>query len=469
MGMRELVKGVYETETERGTKLVVGNKFNHIIQQIEQRYPNQKIIRQTEEKGSFPLFWRRTYKIEIESEEVKSSKTIAVVQKPIKNIEEKLDTVIDMMNNEDDFYQNQFKTNSKDMMQQLEQIKRKEDDAKTIEEQSKIKELEEMLRKKEEESKQLQEESQKKEKEFSHKLEEMMKEVVEKVSSIPEKSKEKGFLSQPNEEILLHFYEKMLEKEITETNAKKLILDIQNQLGKMDWTKQEVVEETLLEHIANEIKVTGKIDYNEEKVISVVGPTGVGKTTTIAKIGAYLRIKGKKIGFITTDTFRIGAVKQLQIYAGYLESPFYKVETVEELKDAIKKLKFEHEVDNILIDTVGRNPLDNGLIEEIKQYLDVTNADHISLVLSSTMKTTDAKKIIENFKKLGLTSLIFTKLDETMNHGLILNAMINERLRVSYVTNGQDVPDDIYRASSVELAKKVLNGVDEFESKGISS
>lgn len=182
------------------------------------------------------------------------------------------------------------------------------------------------------------------------------------------------------------------------------------------------------------------------KINVMIGPTGVGKTTTIAKIAAreYL-INKKKVGLITMDTYRIGAVEQLKTYANILDIPFEVVNKPSEMSEKINKLK---DCDIILIDTLGTSPKNQDKLVEIKEYfIDINNKMNTYLVTSSATDRETTLNILEKYKQLNYDALILTKLDEgniLMNFWCIIE---NNLKPVQFLCNGQDVPDDIQDAN----------------------
>lgn len=190
------------------------------------------------------------------------------------------------------------------------------------------------------------------------------------------------------------------------------------------------------------------------KIVHFVGPTGVGKTTTIAKLAAEQVIKNKKkIAFITADTYRIAAVEQLKTYAEILNSP---IEVVFSLQDTQKTIeKFKH-FDLIFMDTAGRNFHNEMYISELNNILIKTNQAETYLVLSLTHKYEDMLSILEQFKKVNIDKLIFTKFDETITYGSVLNILSKFPYKVSYVTDGQNVPDDIEVFNEEKMARAIL-------------
>lgn len=182
------------------------------------------------------------------------------------------------------------------------------------------------------------------------------------------------------------------------------------------------------------------------KINVMVGPTGVGKTTTIAKIAAreYL-INKKKVGLITMDTYRIGAVEQLRTYANILEIPFEVVNKPNEMKEKISKLSF---CDIILIDTLGTSPKNQDKLDDIKEYIQaIDEKTSTYLVLSISTDRETILSILNRYKQLNYDALILTKLDEVDNLTNFWCIIENNSLPVQFICNGQDVPDDIQDAT----------------------
>jgi len=177
------------------------------------------------------------------------------------------------------------------------------------------------------------------------------------------------------------------------------------------------------------------------KVVFFVGPTGVGKTTTIAKLAASFSLnEGKTVGLISADTYRIAAVEQLKTYCNILNMPMEVIYESSEINDAIGRLI---DRDIILIDTAGRSHKNTKQIEELKQLIGMVDDKEIYLVMSCTTKNKDLKEIITSYKFLEDYKIIFTKLDEASTIGPILNVAYEANKPVSYITTGQSVPDDI--------------------------
>ena len=199
-------------------------------------------------------------------------------------------------------------------------------------------------------------------------------------------------------------------------------------------------------------------DNPSTKFVYFIGPTGVGKTTTIAKIASNLKIQlRKKVALITSDTYRIAAVEQLRTYANILGVPLKVIYSDEEMKQA----KDEYEdYDVVLIDTAGRSHKNAEQTEDIEKLIKAVPEEEraVYLVLSATTKYKDLVKITETYSAISKYNLIFTKLDETCCIGNILNIKMLTGASLSYSTSGQTVPDDIEKIDAQKIAKQLLGG-----------
>jgi flagellar biosynthesis protein FlhF len=208
--------------------------------------------------------------------------------------------------------------------------------------------------------------------------------------------------------------------------------------------------------IADFIPVANPIQLEPGKtqVAALVGPTGVGKTTTIAKLAAYAKLHlNQKVALLTLDTFRVAAVDQLQQYAQILQVPLHVALTVEDLRSA---LRFYQDRSLVLIDTPGHSPKDEVLLGQLRSFLSELPDVETHLVLSATTKPRDMVDIVQRFEPLRPSRMVFTKLDETSTYGPLLSTLVRIRRPLSYLGTGQEVPDDLELATSRRVADLIL-------------
>jgi flagellar biosynthesis protein FlhF len=233
--------------------------------------------------------------------------------------------------------------------------------------------------------------------------------------------------------------------DINDKNVKKILTGIKN-------NKEEIDENTKLRNTLKKYVAVSKAKM--EGIVVLVGPTGVGKTTTIAKLAGKLSlVDKKKVGLITVDTYRIGAVEQLRTYADIMNLPFKVVITLKEMENALSSMK---DCDVILVDTTGRSSKNSMQLSELRAFVEKTNSKNINLVISSTTKEKDIECITEAFSILNYNSIIITKLDETSTYGSVINILDSGKKPLNYVTTGQNVPDDIKRLSADDICKLIL-------------
>ena len=209
---------------------------------------------------------------------------------------------------------------------------------------------------------------------------------------------------------------------------------------------RKLMIDSFCRHLLERVKLSRPFQHvtagrNSPGIFTFLGPTGVGKTTTLAKVAAHLKIKRQaRVGVISIDTYRIGAVDQLQTYASILGVPLIVAQSRNEFNAAIDQLR---ELDIILVDTTGKNFLIRQHVDDLKPLFADADSIQSFLVLSATAKDGDLKQTISHFRDMNIHSLIFTKVDETTTHGCIMNQLLRFPHPISYLGTGQRVPEDL--------------------------
>lgn len=221
-----------------------------------------------------------------------------------------------------------------------------------------------------------------------------------------------------------------------------------------DRTAASGIRELLVQDLAD---CAGGAHDPDARVVALIGPTGVGKTTTIAKLAARSAIKDKaRVAMITIDTYRIAAVEQLKVYAKIIGVPVEVVQTPEELTKALKKHKA---MDRVFIDTIGQSQKDMEQMQELKGFFNHRDDVRVNLVLSATTKNKDMLSIIENFGQVPFDAVIFSKIDESGDYGTLYNGLLWTKRPLAWLTTGQNVPDDIEPGSCERVADLLLAGL----------
>jgi flagellar biosynthesis protein FlhF len=259
-------------------------------------------------------------------------------------------------------------------------------------------------------------------------------------------------------EELFDFYMKLVQNHVDEELAGDIMRPLRKQIRTEHLTNAAFVRDKIVEHIEKLIPTAGPIARKKPSgphVVALIGPTGVGKTTTIAKLAADLKLnKNQRVGLITLDTYRIAAIDQLKKFATILEVVVRVVGSSDDVREAVASMA---DCDYILIDTAGRSPRDSMKISELKNMLGAAGPDEVHLVLSATASDGCVELAIEKFGDVRFDKVIFTKLDEASSVGVVLNVVTKLNKPLSYVTTGQDVPNDIEVGDGRKLAMRVLD------------
>lgn len=275
--------------------------------------------------------------------------------------------------------------------------------------------------------------------------------------------KKENFIEEPfikeNISYMKMIYKTLLENEVSERYANQLLDEIEKatrSATSLDYILSNIYQKMILKFGQAKPITRGK---HNPKVIFFVGPTGVGKTTTIAKLASKLKMdQHQKIALLTADTYRIAAAEQLRTYANILNTPLSVIYTTQELKAAILKVI---DYDFVLVDTAGFSHKNQEQRMDMKQLVESVDGEYdktVYLVVSATTKYRDLVQIADSYKDIANYQLIFTKLDETSAYGNIYNLKQYTGAELSYVTVGQNVPDDIYVFDTQKIVRNLLGG-----------
>ncbi len=293
--------------------------------------------------------------------------------------------------------------------------------------------------------------------ELEDKLNNLQSLLEKQIVKVNEEEKKDSIFDTPTVKLIR---KQLIDNEVSEEVEDQILREIQKSISKdssVDNVLSNVYQKIILK-LGQPATIT--INNQTTKFVFFVGPTGVGKTTTIAKIASSLKLKHKvKVALITLDTYRIAAVEQLRTYANILGIPLQVIYSVDEVKNCREEYS---DYDIVLVDTAGRSH------KNIEQLMDVADMikefpdkeKEVYLVLSATTKYKDLLQIIRSYEALTDYRIVFTKLDETSTLGNLLNIRMLTRAPLSYTTYGQNVPDDISKANSRKIAKQLLGGND---------
>lgn len=290
-------------------------------------------------------------------------------------------------------------------------------------------------------------------------LEQRLSPVREESELSAEESRAIKAQQDENMKIVKMIYNNLIDNEVSEKYANSLVDEVDRSLkGSMsiDHMLSNVYQKMILKFgQASPIDLNGR----KPKIIFFIGPTGVGKTTTIAKIASKMKVDaGKKLGLLTADTYRIAAEEQLRTYANILDAPLTIVYSADDLADAVEAYK---DMDVVLVDTAGFSHKNKNQKADTKKLIEGLPEEYdkeVYLVLSATTKYRDLIEIADSYREITDYKLIFTKLDETSAYGNLYNMRMYTGAAISYVTNGQNVPDDIEVFDTQSIVKKLLGG-----------
>lgn len=250
--------------------------------------------------------------------------------------------------------------------------------------------------------------------------------------------------------------DELLQRDVSESAANGLLRTLRNHLAPSELADPRVVGASLMSASAQRLPIAGPIELTESgaRVVALIGPTGVGKTTTLAKLAAGFRINhGARVGVITVDTYRMGAVDQLGSYAELIGVPMEVVSNAQEMAEAKAKLA---DLDLILIDTAGHAPRDAERLHALQSVLREAAPHETHLVLSANANSRSLAEAVKRFGAVGADKLLITKFDEAASCGHLLGLIQEAGLSIRYLTDGQTVPDDIEAADPYELARRLL-------------
>ena len=261
---------------------------------------------------------------------------------------------------------------------------------------------------------------------------------------------------------LFEHYLALTEQSVASEIADEIVGRVRDELSAAELADPEIVRETMLRQIAKLVPTAGDSPLPRRPAdgrpltIALIGPTGVGKTTTLAKLAAVAKLRhGRSVGLVTTDTYRIAAVEQLRTYADIIGLQLKVVASPGEMRGALESLE---SCDVILIDTAGRSQHDGERLDDLRAYLDEADPHETHLVLSTTSAESVMLRAAERFAKLGPNRLILTKLDEAVNFGVLLSITRSAEIKLSYVTTGQEVPDHIEASKPDRISRLILCG-----------
>jgi len=290
-----------------------------------------------------------------------------------------------------------------------------------------------------------------------HELKAEMEEMKSTLQSIAEHFKYSKMPALP--QFLQQAYRTLVQNDVDEQLAADIVQVVYGKIDPAQRDNKQAVEKSVIAEIAGLLSTAQppKEKSKRPRVIALVGPTGVGKTTTIAKLAAIGKlVQHLNIGLISADTYRIGAIEQLRTFASIADIPMEVVYKPSEMGAALKKFCTK---DVVFVDTVGRNQRMKSELSELKRLMQALDPDEIHLVLSAPTNKRTMYEVIERFGVLRPNRIILSKVDESLALGNMLNITLHTQLPISFITTGQGVPDDIMLADSEKLARMIYPGI----------
>ena len=258
---------------------------------------------------------------------------------------------------------------------------------------------------------------------------------------------------------LFDMYLELIGQDLSRELADRIITSVRDDVPVQRWDDTEALREAVLVRLSELVPVADAPTFRPSPdqrplTIALIGPTGVGKTTTLAKLAASFKLRqGRRVGLVTCDTYRIAAVDQLRTYANIIGLPLEIALTAPDMRRAVHGMS---DCDVVLIDTAGRGPDDRGRLVELKQCLEAVDPHEVHLVLSSTASERVLLREAEAFADVGADRIVLTKLDEAVSFGVLINVMQAVGKSLSFITTGQEVPDHIEAGRPRRLAELVL-------------
>ncbi|NPA25652.1 MAG: flagellar biosynthesis protein FlhF [Deltaproteobacteria bacterium] len=274
-----------------------------------------------------------------------------------------------------------------------------------------------------------------------------------------------GLIEEWSQPVFNELFEALRARKVSSEIAFELLREVQGEVaGQVHADRPErwvaaLVKAALARRLQERVEILEPVAL--ARVVTLVGPTGVGKTTTLAKLAAYFMGRAERVALVSVDTFRLGAVEQIREYGRRLEIPVEIVENRRQLSVVLGKFA---DFDRVLIDTIGRGSRDRSGLAALLRILRGLSGDTL-LVLPAALQEEDLLENLVSFRSFGARALLFTKLDETSCHGSLLNGLTYARLPLSFFTHGQKVPEDIEIASPERLVDLLLDIVKEAENQ----